>query len=440
MPPARPPSRTPPDGPPSAPLRALVSWALYDWANSGFAALVQTFVFAAYFARAVAGNETLGTAWWGNMMGVAGLVIGLGGPVLGAVADHTGRRKPWLAVFTTLCIAATALLWFVRPDPAFVLPALVLAGIGTIGSEYAMIFYNSMLPDLAERTRIGRWSGWGWGLGYAGGLVLLVLALYGLVRAPGWFGIPHHDALNVRAVMPLTALWYLVFCLPLFLFTPDTPSARVPLSRAVAGAAARLRGSLRDLRNHRHIALFLLARMFYNDGLTTMFAFGGIYAAATFGMDSSEVIVFGIGLNVTAGLGAAAFAWLDDRLGSRRTILLSLMGLVVPGTAILLVKSKTLFWIFGLAIGIFVGPVQASSRSWLAHAAPAEVRTEMFGLMALSGKLTSFLGPFLVGWLTLATNSQRLGMSAVIGLLAVGLAGMLFVPEATAHGREQDRA
>ncbi|EGB15241.1 major facilitator superfamily MFS_1 [Pseudodesulfovibrio mercurii] len=427
----RPAARPASGPPPRTPVRALVSWALYDWANSGFAALVQTFVFAAYFARAVAENETLGTAWWGNMMGVAGLVIGLGGPLLGAVADRAGRRKPWLAAFTALCIAATALLWCVRPDPVWVWPALLLAGIGTIGSEYAMIFYNAMLPDLADKARIGRWSGWGWGLGYAGGLVLLILALYGLVQPPGWFGIPREEALNVRAVMPLTALWYLVFCLPLFLFTPDAPSARLPLGRAVAGAVTQLRGSLRDLRNHRHIALFLLARMFYNDGLTTMFAFGGIYAAAAFGMDSSEVIVFGIGLNVTAGLGAASFAWLDDRVGPRRTILLSLIGLTVPGAAILVVKSKTLFWIFGLAIGIFVGPVQASSRSWLAHAAPAEARTQMFGLMALSGKLTSFLGPFLVGWLTLATGSQRLGMSAVVGLFVIGLAGMLFVPEAT---------
>jgi UMF1 family MFS transporter len=413
-----------------APGRALAAWALYDWANSGFAALVQTFVFAAYFARAVAENETLGTAWWGNMMGVAGLIIGLGGPVLGAVADRSGRRKPWLAAFTGMCIAATGLLWFIRPDPAFLWPALILAGIGTVGSEYAMIFYNAMLPDLAGKARIGRWSGWGWGLGYAGGLVLLLVALYGLVREPGWFGVPGRDALNVRAVMPLTGLWYLVFCLPLFLLTPDAPGGRRPLASAVREAVAQLRGSLKNLRGHRHIALFLLARMFYNDGLTTMFAFGGIYAASTFGMSPDEVIVFGIGLNVTAGLGAAAFAWLDDRLGPRRTILLSLVGLTVPTAAVLLVQSKALFWIFGLALGIFVGPVQASSRSWLAHAAPAEVRTEMFGLMALSGKLTSFLGPFLVGWLTLATGSQRLGMSAVAGLFAVGLAVMLFVPAA----------
>lgn len=421
------------DIPTHASRRALVSWALYDWANSGFATLVQTFVFAAYFARAVAENETIGTAMWGNMMGVAGLIIGLGGPVLGAMADRNGRRKPWLALFSALCIIATALLWFVQPDTSFIWLALLLAGIGTIGSEYSMIFYNAMLPDLADSRTIGRWSGWGWGLGYAGGLTLLVIALFGFVEQGAWFGIPRDGAMHVRAVMPVTALWYLVFCLPLFIFSPDTPSTGIPTGQAIRESLAQLRQSLREIRQYKDIAIFLLARMLYNDGLTTMFAFGGIYAAGTFGMTPSEVIIFGIGLNVTAGLGAAAFAWLDDHVGSRKTILVSLIGLIVPGTLILLVEDKTLFWIFGLALGIFVGPVQASSRSYLARVAPREIRGEMFGLFALSGKLTSFLGPLLVGWLTLASGSQRVGMSSVIVLFVIGLIGMTFVPAAVKH-------
>ena len=419
-----------PAKPNNTPLRALWSWAMYDWANSGFAALVQTFVFAAYFARAVAENETLGTAQWGNMMGVAGLIIGLGGPVLGAVADRSGRRKPWLVVFTGLCIGATGLLWFVQPDVSFVWLALILAGVGTIGSEYAMIFYNAMLPDLASPKSVGRWSGWGWGLGYAGGLVLLIIALYGFVEQGSWFGVTHDGAMHVRAVMPLTAVWYLIFCLPLFFFSPDSPSTGVPLGKAVGQAFTQLRDSIREIRKYRDIAVFLLARMLYNDGLTTMFAFGGIYAAGTFGMGPSEIIIFGIGLNLTAGLGAASFAWLDDHIGPRKTILISLVGLITTGAGILLVESISLFWIFGLSLGIFVGPVQASSRSYLARVAPTELRNEMFGLFALSGKLTSFIGPFLVGWLTLYTGSQRIGMSSVITLFVLGLVGMLFVPAA----------
>ncbi|MGL1863066.1 MAG: MFS transporter [Pseudodesulfovibrio sp.] len=410
------------------PLRALWSWALYDWANSGFAALVQTFVFAAYFARAVAENETLGTAQWGTMMGVAGLIIGIGGPILGAVADRSGRRKPWLGLFSAICIIATALLWFVQPDASFVWLALLLAGIGTIGSEYSMVFYNAMLPDLVDNKSVGRWSGWGWGLGYAGGLVLLIIALYGFVEQGAWFGVPRESAMHVRAVMPLTAVWYFVFCLPLFFFSPDTSTSHTPLGQSLREAFGQLRQSLRDIRQYKDIAIFLLARMLYNDGLTTMFAFGGIYAAGTFGLTPSQVIIFGIGMNVTAGLGAASFAWLDDRVGPRPTILVSLVGLIASGTMILLVKDITLFWIFGLSLGIFVGPVQASSRSYLARVAPAKVRGEMFGLFALSGKLTSFIGPLLVGWLTFATGSQRVGMSSVIVLFVLGLAGMMFVP------------
>ncbi|MEF2232359.1 MAG: MFS transporter, partial [Pseudodesulfovibrio sp.] len=290
--------------------------------------------------------------------------------------------------------------------------------------------------DLAEPAAVGRWSGWGWGLGYAGGLVLLVVALFGFVQQGAWFGLPREAALNVRAVMPLTALWYLLFCLPLFRFAPDGAGARVPLSRAAGEGLAQIRRSLREARRYRDVGIFLLARMFYNDGLTTMFAFGGIYAAGTFGMSAGEVIVFGIGLNVTAGLGAAAFAWMDDRVGARTTILAALAGLIVPGALILLVESKTLFWIFGLGLGIFVGPVQASSRSYLARAAPQEVRGELFGLFALSGKLTSFIGPLLVGWLTLATGSQRAGMASVIALFAIGFAGMLLTPRAVTPAKE----
>ncbi|MFH1914591.1 MAG: MFS transporter [Pseudomonadota bacterium] len=420
----------------SAPVRSLWAWAFYDWANSGFAALVQTFVFAAFFARAVAENETVGTALWGNMMGTAGLIIGLGGPLLGAVADRSGRRKPWLAVFTALCIGATACLWFVRPDPSYVWLALLLVGLGTIGSEYAMLFYNAMLPGLARHDAIGRWSGWGWGLGYGGGLVLLIIALYGFVEPDAWFGLPRGEAEHVRAVMPLTALWYLVFCLPLFLLCPDAPSKGVGLGRAVSEGLTQLRDSLRRVREYRDIAVFLLARMFYNDGLITMFAFGGIYAAGTFGMTPSQVIVFGIGLNITAGLGAVAFAWLDDRAGSRPTIIVSLIGLIVPSTCLLLVESQTWFWVFGLTLGLFVGPVQASSRTYLARLAPEAVRGEMFGLFALSGKLTSFVGPFLVGWLTLASGSQRVGMASVIVLFVLGLAGMMFVAPAPSPKEE----
>lgn len=413
--------------------RGIWAWAFYDWANAGFNTLVQTFVFAAYFTAAVAADSAAGTAMWGNAMSLAGLCVGLSGPLVGAIADHTGRRKPWIAALTVLCIAATALLWFVKPDPAYAMLAVGLAFVGVTASESAQIFYNAMLPDLVPEDRLGRWSGWGWAMGYAGGLICLVLALYGFIDDGAFIRLPRTDAVHVRTAMLFSALWYAVFALPMFLRTPDTPSTGRPLGEAVREGLVQVRQSIAHARQYKDIGLFLLARMLYNDGLTTLFAFGGIYAAGTFGMDTSEVILFGIGLNVTAGLGAAGFAWIDDRSGPRRTLILSLLGLIAAAIATLAVSDKTLFWIFGLAVGIFVGPVQASSRSYLAHAAPAELRNQFFGLFALSGKVTAFLGPLLVGRITLAAQSQRAGMASVVALFVLGLALLLAVPPVKRH-------
>jgi UMF1 family MFS transporter len=422
--------RSSPDGDRGRKGRAgLIGWALYDWANSAFAAVIQTFVFAAYFAGEVASDQTTGTGQWGLAVGAAGLVVALGAPVLGAIVDRGGRRKPWIASFTFLCVAATAGLWFVRPDPSFVVAALAFAAIGTVGFEFAAVFYNAMLPELVGADRVGRWSGWGWSAGYAGGLACLIVALVVFVRpASPPFGLDAQAAEHVRATFPLVAAWMLVFALPLLLVTPDAAGARRPLRVAVPEGLRQLAGSVRRARRHAHIFRFLVARMIYADALATVFVFGGVYAAGTFDMDAAGVLRFGIVLNVTAGLGAAAFAWVDDAIGPKATILIALGGLIVCSCVILLVASKPLFWIFGALLGIFVGPVQAAGRSYLARAAPPALRNEMFGLYALAGKSTAFMGPLLVGWLTTTSGSQRIGLSVVVVLFTAGFALMLGVP------------
>lgn len=410
---------------------ALFSWALYDWANSAFFAVIQTFVFATYFINSVASGEAVGSNQWGNIISLAGLLIAVGGPLLGAVADQTGRRKPWILGFSLLCIGATAMLWFVAPDSSYLWLALGMIFLGTVGSECAIIFYNAMLTDLAPSRVLGRWSGWAWGLGYAGGLACLLVALLVFIdveQAP--LGLDMAQSEHVRATFLLVALWYAVFSLPLFLMTPDTPRTEVPMRKAVRGGWKQLKESIAQVRSYRHIVRFLIARMLFIDGLATVFAFGGIYAAGTFEMNETQVLTFGIGLNLTAGVGAALFAWIDDRMGSKRTIVISLVGLILTTGSILLVTSELLFWIIGLALGIFVGPVQAAGRSWMARAAPHGLRNQMFGLFALSGKVTAFMGPFLVGWLTWLAGSQRVGMSVIVVLFCLGLWGMLGVPEA----------
>lgn len=413
---------------PPAGRAGLVAWSLYDFANSAFPTVVVTFVFSAYFVRAVAADVEAGTAAWGQAMAIAGFATAILGPVLGAVADRAGRRKPWVFVFSLACILAAGGLWFVRPDPVYVPLALVLAVVAVIAFEVATVFYNAMLPDLVPAGHIGRWSGWAWGIGYLGGLLCLVVALFGLVMTPTpIFGLDKAASEHVRAAAPLTAIWFAVFALPFFVLTPDRPATGVaPIAAARAGLA-RIGHTIRHLGAERNIARFLVSRLFYTDALNTLFAFGGIYAAGTFGMGFDEVILFGIALNVTAGLGAAAFAWIDDRIGPKPTILAAIAGLMLSGTAVLLVDEKMWFWVFGLTLGIFVGPAQAASRSLMAHLAPPERESEMFGLFALSGKATSFIGPAMLAWATLAFDSQRAGMATIIVFFAIGFAILLGV-------------
>jgi len=378
----------------------------------------------------VAADETTGTAQWGYATAAAGLVIALAGPLLGAVADQGGRRKPYLAVFTALGVLGTAALWFVGPAGGIgVLGALALVAVATVGVELAVVFYNAMLADLVPARRIGRWSGWGWGLGYAGGLACLVVALFGFIEEPAWIELPRDDASHVRATFLLTAGWLALFSLPLFLLTPDRAGAGKRFVVAVRDGFAQIADSVRRVRDYAVIVRFLIARMLFVDGLATLFAFGGVYAAGTFDMSEREVLLFGIALNATAGVGAFGFAWFDDKVGSRATMLVALAGLIACGAVVLLVTEPFWFWVFGMLLGIFVGPAQAASRSYLARAAPEAVRTEMFGLFALSGKATAFLGPLLVGWITWVAASQRVGMVTILVFFAAGAALLLTVPE-----------
>jgi UMF1 family MFS transporter len=411
--------------------RAAFSWALYDWANSPFATLIVTFVFPAYFAGAVVGDQVAGQAQWGFAMGLSGLVVALSAPVFGAIADVTGRRKPWLAGFTVLCALASAGLWLVRPETSAVPLAIALIVIANLGFETAGVFYNAMLPDVAGPGRVGRLSGWAWGLGYVGGLSALGLALVALVMPEvPWFGLPKEGAAHVRVIGPLVAVWLLVFAVPLFLWIPDAGEA-LPRGERVKATLNSLVRSLKEVVRMGAIGRFLVAHMLYADGLATLFAMGGVFVAGVYGFTLQEVMLFGILLNVTAGLGAAGFAWIDDIFGSRPTILVALAGLLVAGAGVLLADSRMMVWIVGGALGLFVGPAQAASRSFLAHIAPPERRTELFGLYALSGKATAFLGPWSVGLVTAATGSQRAGMAMILVFFAAGGALLLSVRKAT---------
>lgn len=414
--------------PPPFDRRAVAAWCVYDWANSAFPTVITTFVFATYFAQAVATDPIAGAAQLGHALTIAGLIVAIVSPLAGSIADLTGRRKLWLATFSLVTVLATAALWYARPSPDAALLALVLMGVATIGFEMATVFYNAMLPELAPRDYIGRISGWGWGLGYVGGIVCLGIALTVFIQAETPpFGLDKAQAEHVRATAVLAALWFAVFSAPIFLFVHERKVAAIGTVEAVRRGLGELRATLATLAQsgQRHILWFLAAQMIYADGLGTLFAFGGVYAAGAFGMDLSEVIMFGIALNVTAGAGAFAFAWIDDWIGARRTIAAALTAIIAITIGLLFVETKAWFWALGMMLGAFFGPVQSASRSLIARLAPETHRTQMFGLFALSGRITTFLGPAALGWATAASGSQRIGMATIVPFFVVGLVLLL---------------
>ena len=420
--------------------RAVVSWCFFDWANSAFPTLIVTFVFAAYFTRAIAGSPEQGTAQWGTAVSLSALFVAIVSPFVGAMADQGGRRKPWLFVTSVACIVASALLWTVTPGLQWVWWPLLLVAIANAAFEMGQVFYNAMLAEIAPPSHLGRLSGWAWGMGYAGGLLCLTFALILFVQPETpLFGLDKDAAEHVRITGPLVALWFDLFAIPLFLWTPDQPASGLTYGQAVGRGLASLVDTLRHLRRFRNVAMFLIARMVYTDGLNTLFAFGGIYAAGTFGMGFDEILVFGILLNIAAGLGAAGFAWIDDWIGPKRTVIVALIGLMAFSSAILLVEQKLWFYVLGCGIGTLIGPAQAASRSFMAHLAPAHMRTEMFGLYALSGKATAFVGPALVGWVTLWADSQRVGMATILAFFLAGLVLLVRPPQRINGGNGASR-
>jgi UMF1 family MFS transporter len=409
--------------------KVIWSWAFYDWANSAFTTLVVTFIYATYFTQAMAPDPLTGTGWWSRAVATSAVLIALLSPVLGAMADRGGTRKRFLAISTLTCVLATTLLAFVAPGggrEAFL--ALACFVVANVAFEMSVMFCNAFLPAIASSEKIGRISGYGWGLGYVGGLLCMAIALVGFVQPEvPWFGLSKEAGWNVRATNLLVAGWFLAFSIPFFL---NVPEKAVPGgSTDVRGAFRALAQTVRDIRRYRDIVRFLIAHLIYNDGLVTVFAFGAIYAAGTFGMTIADVILFGVVLNVASGLGAIGFGFVDDKIGGKNAVLVSLVGLIAAAAIAVWAPTRDWFWVAGVLIGIFVGPNQSSSRSLLGRFVPERHQTEFFGLYAFSGKAAAFLGPLLLGAATTAFASQRAGMATVIVFFVIGGAVMLTVDE-----------
>jgi UMF1 family MFS transporter len=432
---------------------AVISWIFFDWAAQPYFTLITTFVFAPYFATHVASDPASGQSLWGFATAAAGLLIALMSPVLGAIADASGRRKPWIAAFGALLVIGSCLMWFGKPGDPTVIPPLLLAySIATVGAEFATVFNNAMMPSLVPPDQIGRLSGTGWATGYVGGILSLILVLGFLAASPDTgrtlfgfmplFGLDPVTHQGDRISGPLTGIWFIIFVLPMFLLTPDYP-ARHSARDALREGLIELRQGLRELPKQKSMAAFLLANMIYTDGLVSLFAFGGIYAAGTFGWNTIQIGTFGILLAIAGTFGAWLGGKLDDKLGPKRVISGSMLILLLSIVAILLVDKDSILFVkvaapapggalfsgaaeraylvLGCLIGAAGGPLQAASRTLLIRMAPKDRIAQYFGLFALTGKVTSFVGPLLIGVVTAVTESQKAGMAVLVPFFAMGL-------------------
>lgn len=430
--------------------RGVWGWMLYDWASQPFHTVLITFVFAAYFADRVVGDPVEGQAMWGFMMGAAGLAIALMAPVLGAIADASGPRKPWIAAFSVLYVAGSATLWFAVPGMEAPWIILVAFAIGLVGAEFTAIFTNAMLPDLGPREEVGRISGSGWAMGYLGGLVSLVVILLlmvgdvetgkTLIGLTPILGLDPSMGEGERATGIYTAIWFVIFVIPLFIWTPDVK--RKPAEGAVRRGMSQLRASVAELPRRPSFATYLVSSMFYRDALNGLYAFGGIYAVGVLDWSIIQLGVFGILANITGALGAWLGGYADKALGPKPVITFSIWTLTIvcliivttePGMVLLMpIAAESglptiVFYICGAVIGAAGGSIQAASRTLLVHQAPQAEIAQSFGLYALTGKATAWLAPTLIGWMTLATDSQRLGVTPLIVLFLIGLVTLVFV-------------
>ncbi|MDQ7079810.1 MAG: MFS transporter [Paracoccaceae bacterium] len=434
-------------------------WMLFDWASQPYNTLLITFIFAPYFTSTVVGDSTQGQAIWGYTVGIAGLIIAILAPILGAWSDTTGPRKPWILLFSVMYVVGSFLLWWAVPGMQDYLWILIAFGIGLIGMELATIFTNAYLPELGPHDEVGRLSGNGWALGYVGGFITLILMLallaendkgVTLIGIKPILGLDPAMREGTRSVGPLTAIWYAIFMVPFFLWVHDSPR-KTNVEKALRTGLRDLGRTLKSLPSRPSLFAFLIASMFYRDALNGIYTFGGIYAKGVLGWSIVNIGVFGI-IGITSG---ALFAWLggkaDHRYGPKAVILTSMLTLLATVIIIVLVDRQSVlfipvtpdsslpdivFYFCGFLIGAAGGTIQAASRTMLVRQADKSRMTEAFGLYALTGKATAFIAPLSIGVVTHLTQSQSLGVTPVIVLFALGLILMAWVKKDGDPGRE----
>lgn len=430
--------------------KRIWGWFFFDWASQPYNTLILTFVFGPYISELL-GSGSDAQAAWGFGVAAAGIIIALSAPILGAIADTGGSRMKWIWIFSVMYVIGASGIWIADPNDFNLILVLCFFGLGLIGMEFATVFTNSMLPDLGTKEEIGSISGNGWAFGYIGGLVALVIMLLLFAESASTgktmlgidplFGLDAEAREGTRFVGPLTAIWFAVFMIPFFLWVRDPRAVKAPKG-AVKAALGDLGGTIKSLPGRKSLFAYLTSSMFYRDGLNGMYTFGGIYAAGVLGWSVIDTGIFGI-LAIITG---AVFAWLggraDKAYGPKPVIAACIIVLTVVAISIVFVSRSSVFgvavdatsslpdiafYILGAMIGAAGGALQSASRTMMVRQADPARMTEAFGLYALAGKATSFLAPFLIGVVTLATGSQQIGVSPLIGLFLIGLILLIWV-------------
>ena len=414
---------------------ATFSWALWDWAEQPYPTLMQTFIFPVFLVKSVGANIANPDIWIGWATAIAGVILAVIAPVMGRRSDQNGRRKFWLIVNTGVLVAITAGSFFVEPRPEYFLLGLVLYGAGSVIQESAFINYYAMLKGVTTEKNIGRISGYAWGLGYVGGIILLLIALVGFYL-PGnhWFGVTEADSMNIRTMFLFAAGWMVIFTIPLMLYVPEIEKQENKAQESIAESYRKLFRQIMAMSKTAPETLkFLIASAVYRDGLAGVFMFGAVLASEAFGFPEIMIIFYGIGANIIAAIGAAIGGRFDDVVGSRRVILISLFGIVGGALAIFFLKDlgQITFWIFGLLLTLFVGPAQASSRTFVARFTPDGREGEIFGLYQTAGRALSFLSSSMWAISLLAANAILGGSKNTIygiwGIMVVVVAGLLLL-------------
>src|SRR6056300_2101361 len=391
-------------------VKPSIAYCMYDWANSPFATVVITFIFSAYFERAIVGDTEKASIYWGWSISISAFCVACLSPFIGRHIDKNSSYKLWLSIFTIISAIGAALFWYAYPTPKLIIFVCILVIVSNIAFELGGMVYNSLLPEFSLKGNIGSLSGKSLVFGYAGGIICLLFILYGFIQTDSpLFGIGKDLSANIRIAGPIVALWFILFSLPFLLKIRSNKKRSNENKENVFKEVIK---NIKSLFSNNNKGSFLLSRMIYTDGLNTLFAFGGLFAAGTFNMSFSEIIIFGILINVKAGLGALFFSYLEDKVGPKFVINISLLFLILLGIIVLFIHNKEWFLILGSALGFFIGSIQSSSRSFMSRYIVNGNNAETFGIYAVSGKCTAFLGPALLALIISIFDSQRAGMAS----------------------------